>query len=778
MIIERNRSSSMAVLCFGMLPIAGALQAQDVVRQQTGKLEEVVVTAQKRAENLQETPLAVSAFDANAIEQRGITDVGDLGGVAPNLIVSQNPASTANPAVYIRGIGESDTILTADSPVGLYVDGVIIGRAAGSLFEMIDLERVEVLRGPQGTLYGRNTTGGAVKLISSKPTDEPGLDLLLGAGNFDHYKVQATVNSGELSDTGIALQLSVYHQQRDGTVDNLLEPDDSEDPGSRDVDSGRFALRYDRNGPFTLDYAYDFSNRHGHANAFQVRAMDADIFEYLSNSAALGGTAPVVSNSHLDKLALDFDGDIHDEVEGHTLSMNLELSESLTLTSITGYRTWDNELSSSAFDGNGGTVGLLMSPAILAPPYTAIPLGIQPVDLFHTEGKNDQDQVSQEFNLIGTHGDFEYVGGLYYFEENSNTYNPQYPTLVIPSPTPIPVAPGVSYNSFGVQVSANTVFDHTSRSSAAFGQMTWAPSALDQKLSVSGGLRYTKDKKKLEQVSSIERDLSRSFDEYNWMLSASYQLTDDIMTFMRASTGYKAGGFNARSANDGYEPENIISYEIGIKSELFNQRVRANLGGFYSSYDDLQVTQFLAGSGGATSATVNAGEAEYLGIEAELAILVTDAFQLQSSIGYVDRDFKQFDFRDPATDEIIDISDSAKFQYSAGTTANLSAQYDTLVGGIGMLSARLDWIYRDEVYWHAVNPYNEEISDDSVGIFNARVALSEISLGQWDLTVAAWGKNLTDESYLLSGIDFGGLGFAGVSYADPRTYGIDLKVEF
>ena len=778
MIREINRSRSIATLCFGMPLIASALQAQDFVGQQAGKLEEVVVTAQKRVENLQETPLTVSAFDAGTIEQRGITDVGDLGSVAPNLIVSQNPASTANPAIYIRGIGESDTILTADSPVGLYVDGVIIGRAAGSLFEMIDLERIEVLRGPQGTLYGRNTTGGAVKLISSKPTDEAGVDLLLGAGNFNQYKVQTTLNSGTLGDTGIALQLSMYHQERDGTVDNLLEPDAARDPGSRDVDSGRFALRYDGNGSFNLDYAFDFSNRHGHANAFQVRAMDADIFEYLSNSAALGGTAPVVSNKHLDKLALDFDGDIHDEVEGHTLSMKLELSESLTLTSITGYRTWDNDLTSSAFDGNGGMVGFLLSPAILAPPFTAVPLGIQPVDLFHTEGKNHQDQISQEFNLIGTHGDFDYVGGLYYFEEKSSTVNPQFLTLVIPSPTPIPVAPSVAYSSFGVQLVANTVFDHTSRSSAVFGQMTWTPSALEQKLSISGGLRYTEDKKRLEQASPLPRDLSRSFDEYNWMVSASYQWTDDIMTFARASTGYKAGGFNARSVNNGYEPENIISYEVGVKSELFNQRVRANVSGFYSSYDDLQVTQFLAGSGGASSATLNAGEAEYKGVEAELTVVVTDAFQLLGSIGYVDRAFKRFDFRDPVTDEIVDISDTAKFQYSAGTTATLSAQYDTTLGNLGVLSARLDWIYRDEIYWHAVNAYNEEISDGSVGIFNARVALSEVNLGGWNLTVAAWGKNLSDESYLLSGIDFGGLGFAGVSYADPRTYGVDVKLEF
>ncbi len=774
----RKHNTLFAALCLGTIPMTASAQPQDTLQQKAGTLEEVVVTAQKRAESLQETPLSVSAIDSNAIEQRGIIDVGDLGSAAPNLVVSENPAATANPAIYIRGIGESDPILTADSPVGLYIDGVIIGRAAGSLFDMVDLERIEVLRGPQGTLYGRNTTGGAVNLISGKPTVEPGTKLLVGAGNFDQYKVRGTVNTGELGDTGVALQLSAYHLQRSGTVDNLLEGGDGNDPGSRDVNSGRLALRYDQGGSFTLDYAFDYSNRHGHSNAFQVRAMDDDVFEYLENSSLLGGATPVVSRDHLDELNLDFDGDIRDEVTGHNLTVNIELNESLTLRSLTGYRTWDNHLTSSAFDGNGGLVGLLMDPAILAPPYTAISQGIQPIDVFHTTSKNHQDQVSQEFNLIGSSGDLDYVAGLYYFREKASANNPQFLTLVIPSPTPIAVAPGVMYDSFGVALRSLLAYKHTSRSSAAFGQITWAPSALEQKLSLSGGLRYTWDEKKLEQVSTFERELTESFDEYNWMVSASYRWTDAIMTFARASTGYKAGGFNARSANNGYDPENITAYEIGVKSELFDRRVRANLVGFYSIYDDLQVSQFLAGSGGATSVTVNAGKAQYQGVEGEVAVLVADALLFEASLGYVDRDYKRFDFLDPDTNQILDISESAKFQYSASTTANLGVQYDVRLGDLGALTARLDWSYRDEVYWHPINPYNEDIADDSVGVFNARIALDDIAVGGSYLTVAAWGRNLSDESYFLSGIDFGSLGFAGVSYADPRTYGIDISLEF
>lgn len=761
-----------------LAPWLAAMAENENTQNAGATLEEIVVTAQKRAESLQDTPLSITAIDADVIAQRGIMNIGDLGSVAPNLVVNQNAAATSNPIIYIRGIGESDPILTADPSVGLYVDGVIIGRSAGSLFDMVDLERVEVLRGPQGTLYGRNTTGGAVNLISAKPAKEMGGKLSVGYGRFHQLQAKALLNTGELADSGFALQLSYYHQRRDGVVDNLLQPDDDKDPGARDVEAMRLALGYDKGGRFSMDYAFDYSDRQGYSNAFQLRALRPDIIEYLSLSPVLGGTAPVVSNEHLDTLNLDFDGEISDKVEGHTLTAQLEVSDSLLIKSITGYREWDNDLSSSALDGNGGLMGFLVSPEILAPPNPFNPLGIGPVDLFHTSNQRHQKQFSQEFNAIGSINDLDYVAGLYYFREQSTEHNPQSPTLVLPVPNPIPITPTVSTSRIGVPLRALLDYKHTSESTAAFGQVTWSPDSLDNRLSVTGGMRYTHDKKRLQQTSSFVRDVERSFSNATWMLNAAYNWTDNVMTYARASTGYKAGGVSARSANDGYSPEKLTSYELGLKSELFERVLRVNLVGFYSIYDDLQVSQFLAGSGGATSITVNAGEARYQGFETEVAALLATGLQANATYGYVDREYKSFEVLDTATNQIVDIADSARFPYSADTTVNVGLQYDTYLADLVGLTLRLDWTYRSDVYWHPANPFNDAIADDSVGVFNARATLAGFTIGDTRLSVALWGKNLTDESYLLSGIDFGSLGFAGVSYADPRTYGMDISLEF
>ena len=262
----RAQLAAVALIAPWMASAAHAQEAAPAAGEAaSGGLDEIIVTAQKRSESLQDTPLAISAINAEAIEQRGITNVAALGSAAPNLIITETPSATANPSISIRGIVDNDPILTADPAVGLYVDGVIVGRSAGALFDMMDLERVEVLRGPQGTLYGRNTTGGAVNLISAKPSKEFGGKLQVGYGKFDEYMVKALLDTGELGDTGLALKLGYYHSQRDGTVDNLLEPSDKRDPGARNTDAVRAAVRFDKGTGFTVDYVFDSSDRNGRA---------------------------------------------------------------------------------------------------------------------------------------------------------------------------------------------------------------------------------------------------------------------------------------------------------------------------------------------------------------------------------------------------------------------------------------------------------------------------------------------------------------------------------
>lgn len=764
--------------------VSGAANAQEaavspatVAPVNDSGLAEIVVTAQKRAENLQDTPLAVSALTADVLQNRRVADISDISSAAPNLTTTITPSSTTNIAVHIRGIGEADPVLTVDSPVGIYVDGVVIGRTAGAVFDLVDLERVEVLRGPQGTLYGRNTTGGAVNFITAKPAKEFKVSQILSYGRFDYFQSRTSLDTGELGNSGLAFKLSYLHKQKSGYANDLNQPD-RRDPGANNVDAVRIAARFDKGGPFRADYAFDFNDSKSYSVPFQLAAARPDILAYLGNSEALGGNPLVIGRDRIDTLRLN-QGQIRDEVMGHTLTLEYDLSDAITVRSLSSYRQWDNSVARTDLDGNDGLRGFTVSPAILAPPNRFIPLGINPVELFSAKNNRFQRQFSQEINVLGEVGDAaDFVLGAFYFKEKARENNPQSLTLVLPSPAPIPLGPDVSTSQFGVSLTPQLSYRHTSESKAVFGQVTVRPF---ERLGITGGLRYTEDNKDLDQTQPVTqiRQLDAKFSQVNWAASVDYKFTDDVLFYARVATGYKAGGFNPRSVGGSFDPEKIISYEAGLKTDLLDRKLRINVTGFHSRYDDLQVSQFLAGTSGASSITVNAGKATYTGVEAEVLVRPVRSITINATGGYVDRKFKSFVIRDATSNQLVDVADEARFHYSASTTANAGAQYEAEVG-FGKLLARLDWTYRSRIYFHPLdrlNPFNQTISDGPVGRFDARVAVSEIDLGRARATVALWGKNITDKNYLYSGIDFGSLGFAGVVFAEPRTYGIDVRFD-
>ncbi|HUD93573.1 TonB-dependent receptor, partial [Sphingobium sp.] len=395
-------------LVFSARPAMAQTEAAD-----TGSgIADIVVTAQKRAENLQSTPIAVTALNEEMIRSKGIASAADLTAVAPSVSVTTSPASSTNMQLFIRGIGDIDPILTSDSPVGLYVDGIILGRAAGSAFDILDLERIEVLRGPQGTLYGRNTIGGAVNLITAKPADDFHAGVDASAGNYGYYSLKTSVDTGNIADTGLKARLTYLHKERNGYVDDL-NASDNRDPGAYVLDAFRGAASFST-GPLKLDYGFDFSKRESYAPAFQLTVIRPDILGYLQASSALGGSAPVYSTDRLDPIALN-QGKMTDKVIGHTITAELELG-GVTIRSLTGFRKWSNRNARDDLDGNSGLVGFTVSPEVLAPPFSFNPLGVTPIDLFSTQNRRRQHQFSQEINLLGDIGDrFEYVLGGYYF---------------------------------------------------------------------------------------------------------------------------------------------------------------------------------------------------------------------------------------------------------------------------------------------------------------------------------------------------------------------------
>ena len=735
----------------------------------TIKLDEVVVTAQKREENLQRTPLAVSAITTKALEQRGIVDVSHLTSLAPTLTTTTTPGSTSSSTIAIRAIGNGDPILTSDSPVSLYVDGVVIGRQAGAAFDLLDLERIEILRGPQGTLYGRNTIGGAVNLITAKPADKFGIKEKLSFGNWNQWQSRTSIDTGKWGESGIRAKLTYVHREQDGYVNNLNAPGDL-DPGASKLDAGRVALSFDRGGAFRADYAFDHNKREGIPAAWQATIANATVMRLWNASPGYGGRAPQVSADRLDSLYLNVDRVNTDKVDGHGLRLEFDLNANTLLRSLTGYREWSQITRNGGMDGQNGIRAFTVSPAALAPPYTIIPTGIREVNLF-TAGisPRSQHQVSQEFNLIGNVGErFDYVAGLFYFKERSREYSRQYPVIALPAPFP----------PFAVPLQSDISYVHESDSKAAFAQATFD---LTDRLSFTGGVRYTEDKKELEQTAPFARNLSKDFSQFNWSATLDFQLNDNVMTYARAATGYKAGGMNARSINSGYEPEDLTSYELGAKSELFDRRLRLNAALFYVDHKDMQFQQFVAGSRGATSNTVNAGKAEYKGLELEFEAALTDGLTFSGSLGYIDRDFKEFLLVDPVTNQVVDVASVAHFTYSAKETASAALQYDLPRFSVGQLSGRLEYNYRSKVYFQPSligTPLNESIAGAARSLLDARLTLADVSVGAAKASFALWGRNLTDEEYRIHGIDFGSLGYAGNVWGEPRSYGIDLIFSF
>ena len=716
-------------------------------------LSEIVVTAEKRQENLQQTPLAITAVTSDVIETRRITDATDINAVAPSLTATYGPSNKGHLVVFIRGIGESEPILTADSPVSIYVDGVILGRSTGSVFELVDLERIEVLRGPQGTLYGRNTTGGAVNLITRGPADEFGMSGLFSYGNLDYRQARVSIDSGLLGNSGFKAKLSYIHRERDGYVDDINQPD-SRDYGAYNTDAVRAVLGFDRGTALRASYTYDFAETNAIIPASQLTVMTDNARQYFSNSASLGGS-PFVGPTpeRLDRLNPDF-SPTFDKNFGHTVLAELDLSDDLTLRSISGWKSWRNEIVNTDLYGNSGLRGIVIG--------SATP---QPVEVFGATNNREQDQFSQELNLIGSLSDrLDFVLGAYYFTEDAQELNPQFYTFVI-APT------------LGLNLTNTLDYEHKSSSYAAFGQATFE---VTDTISLIGGLRYTYDEKRLIQRQPLVREIENDWSRVNYSATVQVQATPDLMFYGRVASGYKAGGFNARAVNDGYEPESVTAYEIGAKSEFFDRRVRLNAAVFYNDLSDKQLNQFLAGSGGAASIAVNAGSATLKGFEIELDAVPVEGLRLNAAFGYTDRDFQEFIVRDPATDQLVDVSDQAQFSYSASTTYNIGAEYGRDIA-VGRLSARLDYAYRSKVAFNVVpqfTNFDAAIAADGFGVLDGRIQIADVAVGPADATFSLWGKNLTDKVYRTSGTDFGALGFGINTYGEPISYGIDARFRY
>lgn len=754
MVYKRFVLPAIALLPLSVSAVSGLAQVS------APALEEVIVTAQKRAESLQDTPVSMSAFSSTALEALGALKVSDIAEHTPNLNIAANTISNSGMAVGIRGLQTNDAGLATDSRVGIYLDGVYLARIGSALFDVVDIQQIEVLRGPQGTLWGKNTTGGSINIATVKPAGQFGLRQEFNIGNYNYWRSHTTVDTGEWR--GLSAKLAFDRSQRDGDVKNLSRSSDT--IGEMDNEAYAIALRWHANSELVVDYSYERHNRDGYGPSLQLSGVNSDLASSpVAQLSGPGGTTLIenpfyVAAQHTSRrmskaIAVNARKENVD-LAGHNLTVSYDLGQA-ELKSITGFRTYDGK-----------------KPADLDGWSYAVPL-------FEAQNFDAQKQWSQEFQLSGSMMDERttYVMGLFYFDEETSVANPQ--TFLY----------GLGYASGGepvlTSIRSDLRYKTDNQSAAAYTQLSYTPPVLDDRLRITGGLRYTRDTKEVALLS-INTVGKKSWSSLNPSLTVDYQLYDDTNVYAKVSTGYNAGMFNIRAVTpdafrEPVDEENLINYEAGFKSEWLGRRLRINGALFIMDFEDMHVNQFVAGAGGATSMLKNAGEARIKGVELELTARLTPAMQLSAGWGHTDFNYREF-ITD--VDEIagtnVDAAGIAKPVMAPRNSWNAAIDYSFQPTRLGVVSARIDATYTGAQMFHPFD--NDYTKAESRSLVNARISIDEVPLSKGDLRLSLWGKNLTNEEYRVNGIDFGvdsgSLGFAGVIYGPLRSYGVDIVYHY
>jgi len=775
--------------------LSGVAMAQSTAQTpaRSAVLEEVIVTAERREAGLQETPISVAVMGEMELQAIGAFEASQVADYIPNIRINKQPGSQSNLGIAIRGVAAVETALTTDPAVGLYVDGVYLGRSTGAAFDIVDLQRIEVLRGPQGTLYGRNSTGGAINLVTKRPMGEFGFTQALTYGERGFFRSTTSVDTPKFGD--FAAKLSYHRSQHDGNVKSLYTGDDL---GEYKSDAARAALRWTPTENFTADYVFDWSKRRENNQTSQISHVRP--FHIGVGGPFYQQLAAVSSPDRLSALPLrdNRSNEGTSDVNGHALTLEWNLGD-VTLKSITSYREWEGLARGTSF----GMVPVAANTVLNGPTGTFIPAG-EFVSAFSATRFSEQDQITQEFQLLGTalNDRLNYTAGVYFFHEEAFEFNPQQfvlPAIVAFGQQPLPVqqflcqgqGPGACIGKSVRLGNPDFAYTVDNDAVAAYGQATYS---LTPQFDVTLGARISKDWKEASLTTNFS-DLggvdtikdSTTWTNFSPMMTLSYQWTPDINTYFTASSAFRSGGYNARATTVSSftrpaDEEEIISYELGLKSELWDRRARLNAALFYMDYTDRQITQFESGSGGASSRVVNAGESTAQGVEIDLTLLPTEGLLLQANYGYLKIDFDSFvtGISDPITGFPQGEGEIKGFAstnlHAPEHTAALIAQYTFPAASFGTLVARADMTYADNRSFH--NQLNRFDSVSAHRLLNGRMTLREIPVERGNLEVGLWGRNLTNEKVREFGIDFGALGFAINTYRELRSVGLDARYEF
>ncbi|MAT52765.1 MAG: hypothetical protein CMK32_16435 [Porticoccaceae bacterium] len=776
------------------------------------QLEEIVVTARKSAETLQTTPVAVSAISEEIMVQKQLLQMVDLQRSAPSL--SLNTGGTGPASILyasIRGQAQNSPNSVTDAAVGVYVDGVYLGRPIGSNLGFLDVGQVEVLRGPQGTLFGRNTTGGAITVTTNRPdTAAFGGHVKAEVGNYNLRHIETVLNV-PINDE-LATRFAYRWNERDGYIDNPFYSEDF-----KDVDEAYSArgsvLWTPTDTPvevfFSIDHEYYKDN--GTPTTVIAYNDDARAASFLPNVAQLFasvGYNPRDFEGQFDKTfgfvqTAVLDDELmtpsnYTRATGATLDFQVEMGEA-TLRSITAYR---ESVSSNQNDLDGS-----------------------PVDIISFFSEYGNRQWSQEVQLSGNLTDNLYlVGGLYHFEESGYEFSHAHQFGVfIQNFIAMGIVPPFSYR--------NTFSNYSAKSQGAFVQANYD---LTDKLRLTAGYRYTQDERNIVRapesnyipqpglpvscgltaaelgfdptgfpLSACQIRAGEDFGYPAYVVSLDYQLNDDIFVYAKHSRASMAGSLNTREVPAPFsfavDPETVQDIEVGMKADLLDDRLRANVAAFYMEGEDVQriINAFNSAGTGLTQFNTNTGDTEIQGLELELTAIPWDGMEINFSAAVLDGEYVSGSFTEERFDSqgnvvTVDRSNEEiprlpELTYSIGATQRFNLD-------IGELTAHLDYSYIDDQALVTVtgtpdpNPVidaqnradakfvNDNATIDGYGLLNARLALQ---LNSPDVEIALWGRNLTDEEYNTNVFEsWTALGFLLHNQGNPRTYGASVTYRF
>jgi iron complex outermembrane recepter protein len=723
-----------------LIPLASApALAQDAGASAAESADTVVVTARRREETLQDVPIAVSAFSAARLEATGAPDITVLQQVTPNTTLQVARGSNSTLIAFIRGIGQQDPLWGFEPGVGLYVDDVYVARPQGAVLDIFDIQRIEVLRGPQGTLYGRNTIGGAVKYVTRRLSTEPAARARLSVGAYGQLDVVAS-GSLPLSDS-FRIGGAVASYDRDGFGTNITT---GAEHYNKDVFAYRLSAEWEPSDALFVrlaqDSVTDDSNaRHGHREA---------------PGAGLTLNAPVLPNVYDTDAGIGADNSV--ETRGTSLTGEWKINDAVTFKSITAWR--EGETSTLIdFDTN-------QAPALDVPARYA------------------DEQFSQEFQALFTGERISGVAGLYYMDaEASGAFD----TIV-----------GLINNTIATSGKVTT------ESYAAFGDFSFK---ITDQLSVSAGTRFTRDRRggtvyrqtfiglrsplfgNAAAVPGLLRSNytnARDFEAWTPRLSVSYEFMPNLTGYAAWSRGFKSGGFDMRGdvvltprTVNGYNPEDVDSYEVGLKGSFFDGALSFASALFRAEYEGQQITRQEPTVFGTIASFVdNAGSSTIQGAELEGTLRLPANLTATFGIGYTDADFKEFRSFN-AAQQPIDLSALAVFQNTPEWNGNVTLAYRRDLGDAGRIDASLSGSYRSEyTMFEFPNPLVDQTS--SVTLLDAGISWTTPSDA---LKLSLTGRNLTDESYKVGGYSFAGPVFGNVQnsfYGPPRTWTLSAQYQF